>query len=84
MLEVKSDEDQNIFLVTVLEGGKERIYLGRQLVIASGGQNGIPIPSFAETSRRVFNSYTQVNTKTRVNILTAMCLWWAVRNPAPK
>jgi len=57
--EVKRDEEQNVFVVTVSEDGKERIYLGRQLVIASGGQNGILIPAFANNiSKSILQLHT--------------------------
>jgi putative flavoprotein involved in K+ transport len=59
VLEVKKDEEQNIFVVTVSEDGEERLYLSRQLVIASGGQNGILIPAFAKNiSKRIFQLHT--------------------------
>jgi putative flavoprotein involved in K+ transport len=47
VLSVHSDQERAIFRVTVLEESKETIYLSRQLVIASGGQNRIHVPDFA-------------------------------------
>jgi len=59
VLEVKKDERQNIFVVNVCEEGNERTYLSRQIVIASGGQNGILIPAFAENiSKRILQLHT--------------------------
>lgn len=59
VVEVKRAERQSNFLVTVLEDGKERIYPGRQLVIASGGQNRMLIPAFAKNiSARILQLHT--------------------------
>jgi putative flavoprotein involved in K+ transport len=59
VLEVKKNKEQNIFVVTVSEDNKERTYLSRQLVIASGGQNGILIPAFA---KNISQSILQLHT----------------------
>ncbi len=59
VIEVKKAEDQDIFLVTVLEAGEERTYPCRQLVIASGGQNRMFIPDFAKS---IPKSIVQVHT----------------------
>ncbi|WP_018622258.1 flavin-containing monooxygenase [Spirosoma luteum] len=59
VLEVKKDETQTIFHVTISEEGTESTYLSRQIVIASGGQNKIRIPSFAKNvSPRVLQLHT--------------------------
>ncbi len=59
VLEVKKEETQPIFHITVLEEGKERTYLSRQIVIASGGQNKIRVPSFAkDVSPRILQLHT--------------------------
>ena len=48
VVEVKKQERPTTFTVTVSEGGEERIYRCRQIVIASGGQNTVHIPAFAQ------------------------------------
>ncbi len=59
VVEVKRDEIQHIFLVTVLEDNMERVYLSKQLVIASGGQNTIHIPDFANLiSKNILQLHT--------------------------
>ena len=47
VLSVHKDQEQAIFRVIVSEEGKQTTYLSRQLVIASGGQNNIRVPDFA-------------------------------------
>lgn len=47
VLSVHTDQVQTIFRVTVSEEGKATAYLSRRLVIASGGQNRIRVPKFA-------------------------------------
>lgn len=47
VLSVHTDQERAIFRVTVSEVGKETTYFSRQLVIASGGQNRIRVPDFA-------------------------------------
>lgn len=59
VLEVKRDEEQNIFQVTVSENGEEKLYFSRQLVIASGGQNRTYIPAFA---KNIAKSILQLHT----------------------
>lgn len=44
---VQTDQKRSVFRVTVSEQGKETAYLSRRLVIASGGQNKIWVPDFA-------------------------------------
>lgn len=59
VLAVEKGAAQTAFHVTVLEEGKERTYLSKQLVIASGGQNKIRIPAFAQhISPRVLQIHT--------------------------
>lgn len=44
---VQTDQQRAIFRITVLEEGQETAYLSRRLVIASGAQNRIWVPDFA-------------------------------------
>lgn len=59
VLEVKKDDELAIFHITVSENGQEKIYLSRQLVIASGGQNRTYIPAFA---KNIADSILQLHT----------------------
>lgn len=45
---VHTDPERSVFRVTVSEQGKETAYFSRRLVIASGGQNRIWVPYFAD------------------------------------
>ncbi|AUD00814.1 flavin-containing monooxygenase [Spirosoma pollinicola] len=47
VVSVLIDQEQGVFRVIVSKEGKETAYLSRRLVIASGGQNRIWVPDFA-------------------------------------
>jgi putative flavoprotein involved in K+ transport len=59
VVEVKKDTEQNLFAVTVSEGQNFKIYQSKKIVIASGVQNNISIPSFAKNiSEEVIQFHT--------------------------
>lgn len=59
VIEVKKDVEQPLFNVTVSEGSEEKTYRCKQIVIASGGQNTVSIPAFAQN---IANDVVQLHT----------------------